>query len=97
MKPLIILALTIGFGLSAKLLAHSANKVWFEFRPDGRYRVYVNYTVPDLKEFREAYIDFTKRKEAEQFYWDLVRGGDFHAPEPTLNHFHKVPNQPEPW
>lgn len=93
---LILLACALG---SKPLEAHSANKVWFEFRPDGRYRVYVNYTIPDLKQYREVYIDFVNRKQAEGFYWHLVRGGDFHLPKPSENgpHFHEVPKGPDPW
>ena len=78
-------------------VSHSANKIWFEFRQDGRYRVYVNYTVPAIREFREAYVDFYSKKEAERFYWSLVKGGDFHFPDPNVGHFHEVPKGPDPW
>ena len=80
-----------------KALAHTANKIWFEFRDDGRYRVYVNYTVPELKEFREAYVDFKNRRKAEAYYWHLVRGGDFHRGTPDTTHFHTPPVGPDPW
>ena len=55
-------------GASGEAEAYSANKVWFEFRPSGIYRVVVNYTVPEMKEFREAYVEFTSRKAAESFF-----------------------------
>ena len=78
-------------------MAYSANKVWFEFRDRGVFRVYVNYTVPELKEFREAHVDFRSRAKAEKFYWDLVRGADFHLPDPNTRRFTKPPLEPDPW
>jgi hypothetical protein len=77
--------------------AHMANKVWFEFRPNGRYRVHVNYTIPEMKEFREAQIEFTKRADAEKYYWDLVRGADFYLPNPASRQFVKPALAPVPW
>ncbi len=82
---------------SAPARAYTANKVWFEFRNNGRYRVYANYTVPALKEFREMYVDFTSKKKAEAFYWDLIRGADFYPPDPENRVFTSQPPQAEPW
>ncbi len=79
------------------LLGYSANKVWMEFRDNGRYRVYVNYTVPELREFREVWVEFAKKKEAERYYFDLVRGADFFMPEAKLRSFQEKPAQPTPW
>lgn len=62
---------------SAQGLAYSANKVWFEVLDNGNYRVRVMYTVPALKEFREAHAIYASRKEAEDYYWHLLRGGEF--------------------
>ncbi len=76
----------------------TANKVWMEFRPDGRYRVFVNYTVPEIKQFREAYVDFSKKKDAEKFYFDLVRGADFYRPDANQRGFDSNPKAtPTPW
>ena len=80
-----------------ELQAYTANKVWFEFRPDGRFRVWVNYTIPELKQFREVWVDFTKRKAAERFYWDLVRGADFYPPDPATRKFEETKAKAEPW
>ena len=77
--------------------AFTANKVWFEFRPTGIFRVHVGYTVPELKEFRESVVEFTKKSEAERFYWDLVRGADFYPPDPGARRFVSQPAKPEPW
>ena len=92
-----LIALTAWLAGTGTSLGYTANKVWFEFRPDGRFRVHVNYTIPELKEFRDCWVDFAKRKAAERFYWDLVRGADFFPPSPEQRTF-KVPKQgPEPW
>ena len=92
----VLVALGVGFW-AGTAEAYTANKVWFEFRPDGRYRVYVNYTVPELKEFREAWVDFTKKKEAERFYFDLIRGADFYPPDPKARRFVNPVMKPDPW
>lgn len=78
-------------------LAYTASKVWFEFRPNGVYRVYVTYTVPELKEVRESYVQFTKKQEAEEFYWNLVRGADFYPRDPKATKFVNSPLKPDPW
>lgn len=87
----------IGLLTACQAMAMSANKVWFEFRDDGRYRVTAQYTIAELKELREVYVDFTSRKRAEEFYWYLVRGGDFHREMPEVDHFHPVKLTPNPW
>jgi hypothetical protein len=100
MRPLSLkLIWLVGWTLvsSERAFAFTANKVWFEFRPGSIYRVYVNYTVPELKEFREAYTEFRSKKEAEKFYWDVVRGADFYLPRPDERRFQTDPPRPEPW
>ncbi len=79
------------------LWAYSANKVAFEFLDTGRYRVTVSYTVPALKEFRESYVIFKKKKDAEKFYWALIRGADFYPENPELLRFVEPKREPEPW
>lgn len=83
--------------LTSEAFAFTANKVWFEFRPRGRYRVTVNYTVPALKEFRESYVEFTSKKEAEKFYWAMVRGADFFPADAGKFKFIRQPAVAEPW
>ncbi len=83
--------------LSAGLCGFTANKVWFEFRDSSVYRIYVNYTIPELLQYREVYVDFLKKSEAESFYFDLVRGADFHLPEPSTRTFAQPPAEPDPW
>ena len=83
--------------LSSRATAFTANKVWFEFRPDGRFRVHVSYTIPELRELRESWVDFAQRKAAERYYWDLVRGVEFFPPDPTQRAFKEPKQAPEPW
>ncbi len=83
--------------ISTEAWSYSANRVWFEFRPGGIYRVYVNYTVPELKEFRESYVEFRTKKAAERFYYDLLRGADFYPPAPEALRFTPPPKGPQPW
>jgi hypothetical protein len=86
------------FVLNAQSLwAHSANMVWFEFMDDGRYKVIVGYTVPELKEFRESYVIFRSKQKAERYYWALVRGADFYPSNPESIRFQNPKLQPRPW
>ena len=88
-KSLQLLSLfTICFVLvTGELLAHSANKVWMELRANGRFRVWLNYTVPELKEKRESYVEFSSKKEAEKFFFDIVRGADFFSGDASARSF----------
>ena len=85
------------WGGSSTAEAYTANKVWFEFLPTGKYRVHVNYTIPELKEFRESYVEFLKKKDAEAYYWDLVRGADFYLPLAADHRYLNPSLKPEPW
>ena len=78
-------------------LAYTATRVSFEARPTGIYRVYVTYTVPALKEVRESFVEFTSRKDAEAFYYDLLNGADFYHTDPKRREFKAPPRQPVPW
>jgi hypothetical protein len=93
----VALALAAWLGAAGVAQCYTANKVWFEFRRDGHFRVHVGYTVPELKEYRESYVDFARKKEAERFYWDLVRGADFFPSHPESRRFVQPVAQPEPW
>ena len=80
-------------------VAHSftANRVWYELTPHGLIRITVAYTVPELREFREVYADFKTKKEAEKFYWSMVRGADFTLADPSKIEFTAPPMEPRPW
>lgn len=83
--------------LTEPVVAYTASKVAFEARPNGIFRVYVNYTVPALKEFRESFVEFRSRQDAEAFYYDLLNGADFYQQDPKRREFKEVPRQPTPW
>lgn len=99
LKQNLALLVTTGclFVWSETAAAYTANKVWFMFKPYGGYRVYVNYTVPELKEFREAYVEFNVKKEAETYYWNLLRGADFFLPAKDSLRFTNTAMEPQPW
>ena len=79
-----------------QLHAVTANKVWFEFH-QSFYRVAFEYTTPEIKEFRGGYADFKSKKEAEKFFWNLVRGADFQLGDPKKISFPSQENKPKPW
>ncbi len=96
--PILRISVTLCLLIVADItLAFTANKVWFEFQPNGGYKVIVNYTVPELKEFREAYVVFYNKKSAEKFYWSLVRGADFYPAEPYKLEYQAPKLRPDPW
>jgi hypothetical protein len=76
--------------------ALTANKVWFEFH-ETFYRVYFQYTMPELREMREAYIEFTSKKKAEIFYSKLLHGADFELGSNGEVVFLPTPTKPDPW
>lgn len=91
------LSIWVTWTASLPAFGYSANKVSFEARPNGIYRVYINYTVPALKEFRDAFVEFYSRKEAEAFYYDLMNGADFYPDKAERREFRTTPRQPSPW
>ena len=90
------LVLSLFFVQSSTLLAMSANHVWYEFHP-GFIRVLVDYTVPELRERREAYIELSDTKKAAQIFWNLVKGAEFFIETPDRIIFDNPPPQPDPW
>lgn len=91
------LLLLIWFYSASEAFAYTANQVAFEFLPNGRYRVYLYYTVPALKEFRESYVEFANRAKAEKFYFDVLRGADFFLDNKAETQFVNEPLAPNPW
>ncbi len=91
------MGICLALSLSSYAQAYTANKVLFEFMHSGGYRVTVGYTVPALKEYREAYVLFHKKKDAEAYYWKLIKGADFFPNDPQNIRY--VPNkrEPDPW
>ena len=77
--------------------SYTANQVSFEFLGNGSYRVNLYYTVPALREFREASIRFQNRRQAEKFYFDVVQGGDFYINSEGEVDFINSNLKPSPW
>lgn len=80
-----------------KAFSYTANQVSFEFLGNGTYRVNLFYTVPALREFREASIQFQNRRQAEKFYFDVVQGGDFYINSKGAVDFKNNNLKPSPW
>lgn len=76
--------------------ALTANRVWYEIHPRV-IRVYVSYTIPEIKETREAFSEFKDPKKASRFYWDLVRGAEFYLNSSERIRFKNPSGQPDPW
>jgi hypothetical protein len=78
-------------------LSATANQAMLEVTPKGFYRVRVQYTVPELKEFREAAVMFKSQTEAEEFYLKVIRGADFYLDSTQKIEFRNPPLEPQPW
>ncbi|RZA17454.1 MAG: hypothetical protein EOP10_22745 [Proteobacteria bacterium] len=89
--------LVVGLIAPETLFAYSANKVWLDDLDNGNFRVRVQYTVPALKEFREAQAIYKSKREAEVFYWHLIRGGEFATGGPAKLWFLPPKSEPNPW
>lgn len=87
---LVLLFETSSWGLTA-------NRVWVERLPHGQIRVHVNYTLTNIKQYREAYAEFYSLELAEKYYWHLVRGGDFYLGPVGDIQFEPVKKTPDPW
>jgi hypothetical protein len=83
--------------LPTRTYAYTANQASFEFLATGAYRVNLYYTVPSLREFREASIEFGERKQAEKFYFDVIRGADFYVNAQGDVEFNNGQLTPNPW
>jgi hypothetical protein len=94
--PLVVVILG-ALVLPARTYAYTANQVSFEFLSTGAYRVNLYYTVPALREFREASIEFGERKQAEKFYFDVIRGADFYINAQGDVEFNNGQLTPNPW
>ena len=88
--------LTLNF-LSTSAFGYTTSKAWVEVLPSGIYRVHVAYTVPELKEKRQAMVEFFDQKAANVYYLDLIRGADFTLPSPENRQFKAPKKIPRPW
>ena len=81
---------------SQPVFAFTANKVAFETLDRG-WRVTVEYTVPEIKELRQAFVEFRSYKKAADFYWKLVGGAHFYLTKGGNLSFVNPPADPDPW
>lgn len=96
-KMLLSMVLLVAVFRSNVCHALTANRVWFEFLDSGKYRVSATYTLTELKELRSFYVIFTDKRKANEFYWALVRGADFHPDRPEGVTFSEPKLKPRPW
>lgn len=96
LQRLAIACFLIGWVISSESLALTANRVWVEIHPLA-IRVYVSYTVPELRELREAFSEFKDPKDASRFYWGLVRGAEFYLNSHERIRFENPSGQADPW
>lgn len=95
-KLLLLLYMTSFLGLSSKAYALRANKVWFEYHPVF-FRVYIEYTLPNIRELRSAYAEFRSFQKAKDFYWKVVQGGEFFLDDPQIVRYPPTTNEADPW
>jgi hypothetical protein len=96
----ILIALCLGAVMASEpCSALTANQVWFEFHgmPHVFYRVRFQYTLPEIRELREAYADFYDKRKADKFYSDLLHGADFYLGESGQLQFVASPAKRDPW
>ncbi len=79
------------------VFGYTANSIKLEMMEKGGYRVYINYTIPEIQEFREAFVEFRSKKEADDFYNEILQGADFFLKDPEKNRFSPTPKGPRPW
>ncbi|MDB2447014.1 hypothetical protein N9W79_00145 [bacterium] len=89
-------SLVLTLGNSAEAL--TASKVFFEFWPQkSMYRVRVHYTIPELKEAREARVEFRSKRKAEKYYFALLKGAEFYLQDPKNLRFENPALKQDPW
>lgn len=90
-----IVFLSLGFNKSVRAL--TADRVFFEVLVNKGYKVRIKYTIPALREKREAYRVFTNRDEAVQFFQTIRSGADFYLGHAGQIKFTPPKIKPNPW
>lgn len=98
-KILIICAVLVILDVSiAHAHGFNANKVQITRLENGKYRVIINYTHVEVGEYRQAYADFDKKKDAMKAYQDIANGADFFLGDIGKSiHFHNPPEKNKPF
>ncbi|MES2613814.1 MAG: hypothetical protein V4591_00190 [Bdellovibrionota bacterium] len=81
-------AYTIGF---------TANWVDIVRLNNGMFRVLIKYTNLQIGEYREAYVDFTSKKEAIEVFQKLAQGATFFWGDSKKIFFPKEVEKPKPY
>jgi hypothetical protein len=76
---------------TAKAHGFTADTVDIKRLPNGKYRVFINYTHLQIGEYRQAHIDFAEKKKAIEAFNKLVRGAEFFSGSADTIHFHEEP------
>jgi len=74
----------------------TANRVAYRFFTN-KIRVYIYYTIPEIKQYRTAYADFKSLKKATAFYRKLLRGATFYLTNEEEVRFEQQRPQSDPW
>ena len=97
-RILTLLSFTISYFNSASSHGFQANTVKIEKRPNGLFRVVIQYTHVSIGEFREAHAEFKTLNEASKFAQNLISGADFFLGKIKESvHFHKDGNKLSPF
>ena len=92
---LVIIFLALCF-FEAPGFSYSANRIHLQ-KYENIYRLVINYTVPELKEYREAIIEFRSKKKANEYYYKLLSGAEFDFSSGDKLYFPKIQTKPQPW
>mgnify|MGYP001344164512 CR=1 FL=1 len=92
----LVVCLVFLFSPLSHLWGLTANEVRWEFHPKF-IRIYITYTVIELKELREAQIEFKDPKKAREVFWKLVEGADFQLDKVDKIRFTESHQKPESW
>ena len=74
----------------------TADKVRWEINPTF-IRIYIDYTLVELKESRRAIVELKDADRARQVFWKLVNGADFQLDEVKKIRFINSNEKPDPW
>lgn len=75
----------------------TANWVDIMILHNGRFRVIIKYTNLRIGEYREAYVDFTSKKEAIEVFQKLALGAEFYWGDRKTIHFRDTADKPKPY
>ncbi len=64
---------------------------------NGVFRVFIKYTNLQIGEYREAYVDFTSKKEAVEVFQKLAKGATFFWGNSKKIYFPKEIEKPKPY